>query len=112
MDTDSFSRAMAAVLNPRPFSCSTQSSSRYVQGTWNTVPMLTRQLRRYSGLEQAGVSSTASIFSAAALRKMAPTLVGFIISSSTATRFAPRQTSSTAGSAGRRMAHSIPRVRW
>ena len=48
--------------------------------------------------------------SAAAERKIAPTFVGFITSSSTATRFAPAQTVSAAGSGRRRMAQSIPRV--
>lgn len=45
------------------------------QGTWNTVPMETRDARRNSGSWQAGVSSTASMPRAAALRKMAPMLV-------------------------------------
>ena len=49
---------------------------------------------------------------AAAQRKMAPTLVGFITFSSTAMRRALAQTSATEGRGGRRMAHSIPRVRW
>ena len=51
------------------------------------------------------------MFSAAAERKIAPTLVGFITRSSTATRRAPAQTSSAFGSSLRFMAHSIPRVR-
>ena len=54
--------------------------------------------------------STASIFSAAALRKMAPTLVESTMPSSTATRRALRQTSSTLRGSGRRNAHSTPRV--
>ena len=48
---------------------------------------------------------------AAADRKMAPMLVESTTPSSTAMRRAPAQTSSTAGRAGRRMAHSTPRVR-
>ena len=48
--------------------------------------------------------------SAAAERKMAPTLVGSTIPSSTATRWAPAQTSSAASGEGRRMAQRMPRV--
>ncbi len=81
-----------------------------VQGIWNTVPMLTRTARRYSGSLQEGVSSTASIPSAAAERKIAPTFVGFMISSSTAMRLAPSSTVSSDGSGRRRMAQSTPRV--
>ena len=47
---------------------------------------------------------------AAAERKMAPTLVGFMISSRTAIRFTPDTTSSIVFMGGRRMAHSMPRV--
>ena len=43
-------------------------------------------------------------------RKMAPTLVGFTMSSSTATRRAPAQTCSAVSSGLRRMAQSTPRV--
>ena len=74
--------------------------------------MLTRALRRYSGSLHPGVSSTASIPSAAAERKIAPTLVGFWTFSRTTIRAAPAQISSTEESPGRRMAHSTPRVRW
>ena len=49
--------------------------------------------------------------SAAAERKIAPTLVGFMIRSSTATRFAPRSASCTERGVGLSMAQSIPRVR-
>ena len=63
--------------------------------------MLTRMQRRYSGSVEAGVSSTASIPMAAALRKMAPTFVGFCTFSSTVTRLAPRQTSLALLSGGR-----------
>ena len=49
--------------------------------------------------------------SAAAERKIAPMFVGFITFSSTATRAAFVHSSATDGSAGRRMAQSIPRVR-
>ena len=45
-------------------------------------------------------------------RKIAPILVGFITFSSTAIRLDRAHSASTAGSGGRRMAHSIPRVRW
>ena len=48
---------------------------------------------------------------AAADRKMAPMLGESTTPSSTAMRRAPTQTSSTAGRAGRCMAHSTPRVR-
>ena len=74
--------------------------------------MLTRAQRRYSGSVQAGVSSTASMFNAAAERKIAPRLVGFITSSSTATRRALRRISSARPRGGRYMAQSIPRVSW
>ena len=105
---------MAAVTKPisRSVPVQSPSSGRYVHGTRNTLPMLTREARRYSGSLPCWVSSTASMPSAAAHRKMAPTLVGFITFSSTAMRRAPAQTSATEGSAGRRMAHSMPRVRW
>ena len=73
--------------------------------------MLTRTARRYNGSLPALVSSTASMPSAAAERKIAPRFVGFITFSSTATRDA--SCSSTAGSRsfGLRIAQSIPRVR-
>ncbi len=48
--------------------------------------------------------------SAAAERKIAPMFVGFITFSSTAILRAPQQTSSAEGSAGRRIAQSMPRV--
>ena len=72
--------------------------------------MLTLIERRYSGSLLALVSTTASMPRAAAERKMAPTFVGFMTSSSTATRRALLQISSTVGSFGRYMAQSIPRV--
>ena len=103
--------AIAAVLKPSDLSCPIQSSPRYVHGTWNTVPMLTRTARRYSGSLPSAVSRTASMPSAAAERKIAPMFVGFITFSSTAMRRAPRHTSSTEHSLGRSMAHSIPRVK-
>ncbi len=74
--------------------------------------MLTRLARRYRGSLPAAVSRTASMPSAAAERKIAPMLVGFITFSSTAIRRARVQISSTVGSGGRRMAQSMPRVRW
>ena len=73
--------------------------------------MLTRMARRYRGSLPALVSSTASMPSAAAERKIAPRFVGFITFSSTATRVAPRSTAAGSASGGRRMAQSIPRVR-
>ena len=111
---ESSRRARATVLKPSSCSSSGQlsPSGRYVQGTRNTLPMLTRAARRYRGSLPAAVSSTASTFRAAADRKMAPMLVGFMMFSSTAMRRALAQTSATEGSRGRRMAHSIPRVRW
>ena len=72
--------------------------------------MLTRTARRWRGSQQVGVTSTPSMWRAAAERKMAPTLVGSTMPSSTATRLAPAHSSSTAGREGRRMAHSTPRV--
>ena len=72
--------------------------------------MLTRIARRYSGSLHAGVSSTASILSAAAERKIAPTFVGFTTFSSTAIRLASLQISCGVRSFGRYMAQSIPRV--
>ena len=53
---------------------------------------------------------TASMFSAAAERKIAPTLVESTMPSSTATRRASRHSSSTGRGAGRRNAQSTPRV--
>ena len=52
----------------------------------------------------------ASTFRAAALRKIAPKLVGFTTSSKMAILFAFPQISSTLGRGLRRMAASIPRV--
>ena len=112
-------KAMAAVLKP-------SSRSRWmpgcghsdtplpmrVHGIWKTVPILTRTARRYSGSPQVGVTSTASMFSAAAERKMAPMLVESTMPSRTATRRALAHTASTLGRGGRRMAHSTPRVSW
>ena len=49
---------------------------------------------------------------AAALRKMAPTLVGFMTFSSTATRRQAARISFGSGCLGRSMAQSIPRVSW
>ena len=80
------------------------------QGTWNTAPMLTRTARRFSASQVVGVSSTASTPSAAAERKIAPTFVASTMPSSTATRRAPRQASSGAGSGFLFMAQSTPRV--
>ena len=116
MDTESSVSAMATVRKPSllrssmPFRGHTSLPSRYAHGIWNTVPMLTLIDRRYNGSLQSGVSSTASIFSAAADRKTAPTLVGFTTFSSTAILRASIQTSSAVLCAGLRMAHSIPRV--
>ena len=73
--------------------------------------MLTRTARRHSGSLQEGVTSTASAPKAAAERNIAPTLVESTRFSSTATRRAPAQISSTVGKAGRRRAQSTPRVR-
>ncbi len=104
---------MAAAVNPSARSLcrppSGQPATR-VQGTWNTPPMLTRTARRFSGSQQDGDSSTASMPSAAALRKIAPTFAASTMSSSTAMRRAPAQISSISGIGRRRMAHSTPRV--
>ena len=88
-----------------------QFSSR-AHGTWNTVPMLTRTLRRYSGSPQRGETRTASTPSAAAERKIAPTLVWSTMSSSTATRRAPARSSGSGTGSGRCMAAIAPRWRW
>ena len=72
--------------------------------------MLTRTARRFSGSQQLGVSSTASIPRAAAERIMAPTLVESTTFSSTATRLVPAHTSLKSLGLGRRMAHSTPLV--
>ena len=74
------------------------------------MPILTLTARRYRPSQQAGVSSTASMPSAAAERKMAPRLVGFIMFSNTAIRRAPEQMAPASGSFGLRMAQSTPRV--
>ena len=79
------------------------------QGTSSTVPMLTRTERRSRGSQQEGVTSTASIPSAAAERNAAPILVLSTIFSRTATRWAFRQISSAERGFGRRTAHSTPR---
>ena len=60
---------------------------------------------------QPDVRSTASMPSAAAERKIAPTFVGFTTFSRIATRRAFRQISSIAGSVRRCIAQSMPRVR-
>lgn len=72
--------------------------------------MLTRTARRHSGSQHDGVTSTPSIFSAAAERNSAPTFVASTIFSSTAMRRAFRQTDAIVRGCGRRMAHSTPRV--
>ena len=117
MLTESFFKAMAAVLNPSSLKASIPLSghghccrSKKVQGTWNTVPMLTRAARRYRGSLHPGVRSTASMPRAAADRKMAPTLVGFMTFSRTATRLAPAQREAASGSLRRRMAQRTPLV--
>ena len=68
------------------------SCGRYASGTRNTPPMLNRKERRAKGSQQEGVSSTASMPSAAAERKIAPMFVVSVIFSSTAMRRAPRHT--------------------
>ena len=72
--------------------------------------MLTRMARRQRGSQQLGDTSTPSIPRAAAQRNTAPTLEGSARFSSTATRRAPRHTSSGVSGAGRAMAHRTPRV--
>ena len=118
-ESESSRKASAAVAKPMFRSRSMPGTGHWsarlpsrVQGTWNTVPMLTRTARRDSGSQQPGVSSTASTPSAAAERKIAPTLVASTMFSSTATRLAPAQMSSARGSGRRRRAHSTPRVSW
>ena len=81
MESASSARARAAVTKPAsrrratPSHAQSRALPMRAQGTWNTVPMETRDARRNSGSWQAGVSSTASMPRAAALRKMAPMLV-------------------------------------
>ena len=110
-------RAMAAVLKPSFCRRSSPgcghsegSAPSHAQGTWKTVPMLTRTARRQRGSQQEGVVNTASTPSAAADRKIAPRLVESTIPSSTAIRRAPAQSCSAWGRRGRRMAHRTPRV--
>ena len=115
MDTESVFNAIAAVLKPKAFKVSMEASGqeflgRMVHGIWNTVPMLTREARRYNGSAQPWVRSTASMPRAAAERIMAPTLVGFTTSSRIEMRFACLHTSSTEGRTLRFMAQSMPRV--
>ena len=119
MGTERSVRARAAVLKPRAASRARPAAGQsageepiWVQGTWNTVPMLTRTARRHRGSQQEGVTSTASMCSAAAERKMAPMLVESTMFSSTATRRASRHRASTGGRAGRQKAASTPRVSW
>ena len=57
--------------------------------------------------QNIGTTSAAMVL---AERKSAPTLEGTVTFSSTTTRRLERHSASTWGSAGRRMAHSIPRV--
>ena len=59
-----------------------QGSMR-VHGTWKTVPIETRIALRYNGSAHRGVTRTASMPSAAAERKTAPTLVWSTMSSRT-----------------------------
>ena len=73
--------------------------------------MLTRMERRYRGSLQEAVNSTPSMERAAAERKMAPTLVGFVTFSSTTILRVPAQTVSGSGRLLRRMAHRAPLVR-
>src|SRR5574344_453719 len=75
------------------------------------VPMLTRTERRQSGLQHPGVTRTASILSAAAERKMAPTFVDSVTSSKIAIRLLSLQIDCTEGSVGRYIAQSTPRVK-
>ena len=80
--------------------------------------MLTRTARRYSGSQHVGLTSTPSTFRAAALRKIAPTLVWSTMPSSTQTRTGRSPARSTrrfrnapaSGMGGRRNAASAPRV--
>ena len=72
--------------------------------------MLTLTARLQSGSQQVGVSSTASIPSAAAERNIAPIFVESHTASSTAIRRAPQSTSSSVFGLGLRIAHSAPRV--
>ena len=79
MDNASSRRAMATVRKPRARRRSIPGPGHWsmswwirAQGTWKTVPMLTRTHRRYRGSVQAGVRRTPSIPRAAADRKMAP----------------------------------------
>ena len=117
MRTERSVRAMAAVLKPRSRKSSIAGCGQAlsclstVHGIWNTVPMLTLTDLLYKGSLQPEVSKTASIFSAAAERNIAPTLVGFTTFSRTAIRLAFAQICSIDGSCLRRMAQSRPRVK-
>ena len=109
MGRESLVRAMATLRKPSVRTLSIGSST-HVHGTRNTEPMDTRTARRLSGSHELRVSSTASMAKAAAERKMAPMLVVSTTPSMTTMRRASLQISLTAGSAGRRMAQSTPRV--
>ena len=65
MESELFLRAMAAVLKPMDrrdrIPWLGQGPSKNVQGIWNTAPMLTRMDRRYRGLLQSPVRSSASM---------------------------------------------------
>ena len=101
---------MATDLKPaaRRSSC---RCSVHVHGTRNTDPIDTLTARLLSGSHESAVTSTASMPSAAAERKMAPMLVLSTTPSITATLWASPHTSLTVGMDLRRMAHSTPRVR-
>ena len=87
--TESSESARAAVWMPydrRDSAISAPGRPVMAQGTRKTVPMLTRRHLLDNGSQQPLESRMASIFSAAALRKMAPMFAGFPTSSSTANR--------------------------
>ena len=109
IDTDLSVSAIATVLNPSSPSDCTGASS-HVHGTRKTEPIDTRTARRLSGSHELEVSSTASMPSAAAERKIDPTLVASTTLSTTTTLLAPRHTYATVGVSLRRMAQSTPRV--
>ena len=72
--------------------------------------MLTLIARLQSGSQQVGDSSTASMPSAAAERKIAPIFVESTIPSKTAMRLAPPQTLSAERGGFLRIAQNTPRV--
>ena len=110
MGTLSSLKAKATVFRPHCL-MSLNLPLSHVQGTLNTVPILTLTARRLRGSQLSGVNNTPSTPKAAADRNIAPMLVVSQTPSITASRRASRQISSTEGKTGRSKAQRTPRVR-